>query len=571
MQNSNYRPVTWRRADVLTASLVLNVLALALPFVILQVYDRIIPNQAEGTFMLLIVGLVVVALSEFVLRVFRSYILGWEASRFEHSKGLDAMEHILHIDCRRFEEKPDGFFLDRIAALDEIQRFYSGEALLLAVDLPFVIIFFVTIWLIAGTLVIIPAALLLMLLLTSLIAGSRLYQAINKRQEMSERRQNFLIEVLQGIHTVKSMAMEPFMMRRHERLQKQSAESVHELARINSLTQGIGASFSQLSSIGFVGFGSVDVIHGNLSIGALAAGTMLTGRILQPGLKAMGLWTQYQSVRHALKRVGELSTLPHEISGQDRPDTGLQGEYRLQNVRFSYEKEGPMILDGVSIRIAAGETIAITGSNGCGKSTLIKLLGGFIHPNSGQLFLDGKEVSSYDMAALRSRIALMPQKGILFEGTILENMTLYREGEATDQALEISRELGLEEIISRMPDGLDTRVGGGGNSAVPEGVRQKIVMVRSLVGNPDILLFDDANANLDMKNDRHLMQLIRRLKGKITMILVTHRPSYINLCDRSFILMDGKLQQYGDEYLDNDDRRAHKNDPDRLAQAGGVH
>lgn len=171
----------------------------------------------------------------------------------------------------------------------------------------------------------------------------------------------------------------------------------------------------------------------------------------------------------------------------------------------------------------------------------MSLLAGFLRPDSGEILVDGRSVEAYDLEYLRAQIGIVPQHGTLFEGTILENMTLYREGEAIRQAIELSHCLGLSEAVSRLPDGLDTRVGGSAVGALPAGVRQKIVTVRSLVGDPQIILFDDANANLDIKNEQRLMRLIMRLKRERTMVIVSHRPSLLRMADRQFELVGGRL------------------------------
>ncbi len=158
------------------------------------------------------------------------------------------------------------------------------------------------------------------------------------------------------------------------------------------------------------------------------------------------------------------------------------------------------------------------------------------------MLFDGHDIREYDLEYLRSQIGIVPQNGILFEGTILENMTLYREGDAIAQAVELSRMFGLDEIVSRLPEGLDTRVGGAAVDTLAEGVRQKIIMVRSLVGMPPVILFDDANANFDLKNDNRLQRVIEHLKGKHTIVIVSHRPSFMRLCDRQFKLEAGRLE-----------------------------
>jgi len=534
-------PATWRNPSVLVASLMINILALALPMVILQVYDRIIPNKAIESFTLLMIGLIVVIIIDSFLKIFRSMILSWEGARFDHRESLHAMNHILDAESTAFTSKPTSYYLDKMEALEKIQEFYSSQSILLAMDIPFVFIFLTLIYIIAGPLILIPLVLLGIFFVVSTNIGNHLRHALKKRSVMEERRQNFIHETLTGIHTIKSMAMESLMLRRYERLQKKSAESVSELAKLNSVVQGIGATISQLAVICFASIGSIFVIDGSLTIGALAAGTMLSSRVLQPGLNAMNIWSQFQTVRLAHEKVAELYSIEEEKSGHIKPVKGIQGKIELQNVSFKYPTQKESLLEDISLTINAGDSISITGRNGAGKSTLTALLSGFLRPNKGEILLDENNIHSYEFEYLRAQIGIVPQHGVLFEGTILENMTLYREGEAIEQAIELSKILGLDEIITRLPAGLDTQVGGAAVDSLSEGVRQKIIMVRSLVGHPKIMLFDDANANFDIKNDSRLHKVIEKFKKEKTLVIVSHRPSFLNLCDRQFKIVNKHL------------------------------
>lgn len=534
-------PDTWRKPSVLVASLMINILALGLPVVILQVYDRIIPNQAMESFSLLMSGLIIVIIIDGFLKILRSMILSWEGARFDHRESLHAMNHILDAESTAYSSKPTSFYLDKMNALEKIQEFYSSQSILVAMDLPFVFIFLTLIWVISGPLILIPLVLLAIFYAVSSKVGNHLHAALKQRSTVEERRQNFIVETLTGIHTIKSMAMESLMLRRYERLQKQSAESVCELAKINSTVQGIGATISQLAVVCFASIGSIYVIDGTLTIGALAAGTMLSSRVLQPGLNAMKIWTQFQSVRLAHDKVAELYSIADEKSGDIKTEPGIDGKIELTNITFKYPTQKENLFEDISLTISAGDSISITGNNGVGKSTLISLLSGFLHPNTGEVKLDGRDIFDYEFEFLRAQIGIVPQHGLLFEGTILENMTLYREGQAIDQAIELSKTLGLDEIITRLPSGLDTQVGGAAVDTLSEGVRQKIIMVRSLVGHPKIMLFDDANANFDIKNDARLHKVAERFKKDKTLVIVSHRPSFLKLCNRHFKLQDKKL------------------------------
>jgi len=552
-------PATWREPSVLVASLMINILALGLPMVILQVYDRIIPNQATESFTLLMIGLIIIIIVDSLLKIFRSMILSWEGARFDHRESLHAMNHILDAESTSFSSKPTSYYLDKMQALEKIQEFYSSQSILLAMDIPFVFIFLTLIYVIAGPLIFIPLILLGIFFIVSTKIGNHLRYALKKRSIMEERRQNFIHETLTGIHTIKSMAMESLMLRRYERLQKKSAESVSELTRINSVVQGVGATISQLAVVCFASIGSIFVIDGNLTIGALAAGTMLSSRVLQPGLSAMNIWTQFQTVRLAHEKVSELYSIEEEKSGKIKPEKGIQGKIELKEVSFKYPTQEEALLEDISLTINAGDSISITGNNGAGKSTLIALLSGFLRPEKGHILLDENNIYNYEFEYLRAQIGIVPQHGLLFEGTILENMTLYREGEAIEQAIELSKILGLDEIITRLPAGLDTQVGGAAVDTLSEGVRQKIIMVRSLVGHPKIMLFDDANANFDIRNDARLHNVIEEFKKDKTLIIVSHRPSFLNLCERHFKIVNKHLIEETDLDMTQTIMYAHPN------------
>lgn len=539
-------PNHWRRPDVLLASIVLNLTTLALPLVILQVYDRILPNKALDTFALMISALLFAALIELFLRIARSTILSWKGAQFEHANTMELLEHILHADLVKFESKTIGRYLNKVDAVKQIREFYSGQTILMLVDLPFVAVFLLLIWVFSQELVLVPLAVMAVFAVVSYVMGKKLKSTLEDKSESGERKQNFLIEVLQGMHIVKSMALESPMMRRLERLQGHSARSVYELSRINSVIQSIGATFSQVVMMSFVGIGSMYVVRGELTVGALAAGTMLSGRVMQPALKAMGLWTQLQGVSIAKEKLRELKSIPKEAIDDQVDKVQIRGSVEINNLHFKHDGRGEELLKGISLNIEQGESVGITGANGSGKSTVIDLLMGFMSPTEGEIMIDGRNIRGLDRSSMRAQIGYIPQHGVIFEGTILENMTMFRDGVAVDRALEVSEKLGLTQVIMRLPDGLDTRVSGTNYDSLPVGVRQQIIIVRSLVGcltfgEPKIILFDDADSSLDVHHDRLLLRMLAEMREKYTMIIVSHRPSMLRLCSRNYMLADGEL------------------------------
>ena len=536
-------PKGWARIDVALPSLAINLLALALPIVVLQVYDRILPNFAVDTFTIMVVGLGAIVLIEGVLRLARAYVMNWTGARFEHAASMAAFDRLVNADLVRFELDAPGAHLDRLQAMDTLRDFYSGQAATVLVDLPFVVLFLALIWIIAGWLVLVPMVLLAVFALATLLLSVRLRDALRTRAAVDDRRYNFIIEAIGGVHTVKSMAMEPLILRRYERLQAQSAESVYRLSRLTSISSSLGASFSQFAMIMVVSIGAVYAVGGALTVGALAASTMLTGRAVQPVLRAMGLWTQFQSVALARQRMGEVFELPPEGQAVRPLAPTLSGDIEIEGLSFRYRDDLPLLFDEISLSVGRGRVVGITGSNGVGKTTLVSLIMGMSQPVGGRILIDGHDVSQLDPIALRTQIGLMPQNGALFQGTLLDNLTMFRDGEAVERAIDIARSLGLDDVIARLPDGLETRIGEGTVEALPNGVRQRIVMVRALVDDPPIILFDDANAMLDQQSDRMLRDYLIRFKGDRTMVIISHRPSFLSMCDVCHCIAGGKLHE----------------------------
>lgn len=531
--------------DLILASLFINVLALAMPLTLLQVYDRIIPNTAEGTLIMLIIGVGTALLLEAGLRQGRSYVSGWMGARFEHLAGVAAVERLINVSIIDYERQGSGVHLERFNALGPLKEFYAGQAILALCDLPFAVLFLAAMFYLAGQLVLVPIALIIIFSITAVFVGIKLKNALESRMMADDRRYSFIIEVLGGIHTVKGLAMEDQMIRRYERLQETCAAAEYNVALHSSTAISTGALFSQLVLFCVVGYGATFVINGELTVGGLAACTMLAGRSMQPLQKAVGIWTRFQSIQLSLERVRELFKMQPEKPFGLPELPPVRGDLRLEGITFTYgkDKEGddlPPIFDDVDLKVETGETIGITGAGSSGKTTLLYLMMGVFAPTGGRVTVDGLDLMDYEPSSIRHQIAYLPQEGQLFQGTILENVTMYRD-EKNDDALDISRLLGLDSVVSHMPNGYDTMVGDGAGDKLPKGIKQRIAIARALVDKPRVLLFDEANASMDSAGDATLRNLLERLKGRVTLVLVTPRPSMLTLADRIFDITDAKL------------------------------
>ncbi len=528
------------RPDILVSSLFINVLSLALPMVLLQVYDRIIPNVALQTLSLLIIGLVIVLIIDVFLRTARSYLSGWVGAKYEHEMSCNAVEKLLRADLQALEKVAPGVHLDRMSSIDAVRDFYSSQAGLALVDLPFVFLFLGLLGYIGGALLVIPVILLIILGIVAFILGVRLKDTLKNDTLWEDRRYSFIIEALSGIHSIKSMAMENLMGRRYEKLMENCSKVSHETIFLNGLSQGVGSIFSQITMVAVASIGSILVINNEITMGALAASTLLAGRTVQPLLRALGIWTRFQHIQIAKEKLRHINDTPTERP-KDTIEVKTVKTIEMKNFTFKYNEDGKEILSDISLKLKHGDTIGIRGGNGSGKSTFLWALMGGLKPTSGEILLNDQPPTTFSTDSLRSRVAYLPQSPVMFSGTILDNLTMFRGDEYVDAALEIAEKLELNRILARMPDGYDTIIGDGAQGEIPTGIAQRITIARSLACKPDVILFDEANSGLDSQSDDDLQKLIEQLKGTATIVLVSYRPSLLRLADRIYDLKEGRL------------------------------
>lgn len=531
------------RFELILASLAVNLLSLALPIALLQVYDRIIPYESRATLAYIGVAMVGVVILDYQLSSARAHLSGWTAARIQHQLTTELVGHMFKSDLRAYEQTPPGVYLHRMRAVDSLKNVHAGQGLLLIVDLPFAVLFLVLIGLIGGTLAAIPAVMILALALAAHFGGRRQELAMERRKEADHRRYNFMFEVLRKVYTIKAVGAESMMSRRYERLQEGSAAASKEAVEAGTWVRSTGQLLSQLTNIGVAAFGATLAMDQQLTIGGLAACVLLSGRASQPLVKALSTITQLRNGRVAERQVQEILSTPLEARPGAPPFRLTNGSLRLRNISFGYGSTDRIIFDSVDLSVAAGETVAITGANGSGKSTLLTLMMGLLSPNSGAVEIDGLNIRDYDLASLRRQIIHLPQKPVLFRGTILDNMTMFRGDDHVEQAMQMAERLGLHEVVGRMPLGYETPIEHAANDGLPGGVRQRIALVRALtlVESPRLILFDEANTYLDQKGDALLLEVLSEYRGKSTMVVVSHRPSYLRLGHSAKLIREANL------------------------------
>lgn len=525
--------------SIIIASFFINLLGLVFPLTLLQLYDRIIPNQSVSTLFWLVVLVLFTVIIAGILRIMRSYIGAWADAKFEHIIGYEAFERILKSDLTKYEKEGSGRQLKRMNTLNLLRDFYAGQAIVTLIDLPFVVIFLAIIGYVGGSIVIVPFLMILAALVSTFHNTDKLQKILKDRQDQDDRRLNFVVEMISKIHTVKSNTMEAQMQRRYERLQKSSSLFDYKIALRGSYLMTDGFTIAQLTIAAVVAYGSILVFNGYMTLGALAACTLLAGRCLQPVNALISVWNRLQTIKVAREEFNKIFEMAPEQTGTLVKK--IEGEIEFKNVSFQYSNDSPPLLKDFSLKVEPKETICITGEGIVGKSTLLWMILGFINPTKGQVLIDQEAVSKYDIENLRRQIGYLPQNAVLFQGTILENLTMFND-DLDQQAMKLAAAVGLHDIVEHLPDGYDTKVANQTTESIPRGVAQRIAIARSLIHNPPIILFDEANISLDMGGDKKVRELLENLNGKHTIILISHRPSIMNIAKRRYTLEDGHLR-----------------------------
>jgi len=524
-------------AAVYLASFVINLLALSLPLSIMQVYDRVIPNRSFSTLAWLFFGLAIALVIDFVLKTLRSVLLSWQAARFARNVENEGVARFLRAPNGVFEREPAAVHVNRYAAAAALADYHSGQARVVLIDLPFVGIALIVMAIVGGAMVLVPAGLFFGFAALAIGRAREFRRILDARTIQDNRKYDFIAEVLTGIHTVKVMAMEPQMQRRFERLQEAVAKTTMSSISTGQANQTAALLFGSVSQLVVVAIGGSQVINDQLTMGALAACTMLSGQILQPLLRAISLWTERETVDHRRAEVKSLLELPSAEPAVEI-NTSVKGNIRFENVVYRHPNDLNHTLAVGDISIKAGAMIGVKGKESSGRTTLLKLMQGEIEPTAGRITVDDVSTLFPQFASIRRHVAYVGAVPAIFSGTIMENLTMFGP-EKRDFARKMAQLFGLEATINLLPDGYETKLGEGIGDDLPMSIAQQMNIVRALTNRPRVLALDEANMLLDAIAEPALIKALNVLRGSLTVIVVTHRPSLLALCDHQIVLEDG--------------------------------
>jgi ATP-binding cassette, subfamily C, bacterial LapB len=527
--------------DVLGAAFLVNAFALALPLFSMNVYDRVVPNFAVETLWMLALGVAIVMVIDYGLRLMRSHFVDLAGTRIDLRLSTLITERVLGM---KLSDRPAsvGAFASTLRAFESVRDFVASATVTAVIDLPFALLFLAVIAWIAPPLVLIPLVGMIILIVYSWFVQGRMRALAETTFRASAMRNATLVESLATIETIKAHGAERVMQTRMEESSSFLARTNAQLRLASASVVNAISSLQQFVTLATVVAGVYLIHSGSLTMGGLIAATMLGSRTLGPLSQLVALMMQYQNARTALTSLEGTMRQEPERQAQARylHRPHVAGGIAFENVHFAYPGRQQEALRGVSLRIQPGEKVVVVGRIGSGKTTLQRLILGLYQPTQGTVLIDGIDLRQLDPAELRRNVGYVDQDATLFYGTLRDNIAVAAP-HATDEAIVAAAEIGgLSAFVNRHPQGFDMLIGERGES-LSGGQRQGVAIARAALQDPPILLLDEPTGSMDFTSEAQFKQRLRSFGAHKTMLIVTHRTSLLELADRILVLDEGQV------------------------------
>jgi ATP-binding cassette, subfamily C, bacterial LapB len=527
---------------VAIAAFTVNVLALATPLFMMNVYDRVVPNGAIPSLLALAIGLGLAIVFDFILRTVRARIIDMTGKKLDVALAADIFEHVLSI---KMAKRPVsvGVLANQMRDFDSVREFFTSGTVVSATDLLFALLFVAVLFMIAGPLAWIPLVILPVMIVTGLILQRPLNRAFKRLQAESGARHGVLVESLSSIETVRAVGAETRMQRTWERSVGATARSSEDVQFWSTMSLTLAGTAQQFTSLLMVVAGVFLILDGQITMGALIAANMLAGRVLAPISGIAAVITRATQTFVSLRAIDKLMALERE-----RPPSRIylarhidRGSIVFENVQFKYPGTTTQALYKISFSIAPGERVGIIGRVGSGKTTVGRLLTGLYEPDEGNILVEDVDLRQYDPADLRRGIGFVLQDTDLFFGKLRDNIKLGLPAATDGQILEAARLAGVEQFAALHPLGYDLPIAEGGRS-LSGGQKQAIGLARALIRKPQILFLDEPTAHFDMRSEGEFLDRLKALAAtEMTIIVSTHRLSLLSIVDRLLVFEKGLL------------------------------
>ncbi len=544
-----FLPAVWKYkvllGEVLFASFTLQLLGLATPLITQVVIDKVMVQGSIPTLDVMALALLAVALFEAILGILRLFIFTHTARRLDLSLSAQLFRHLMRLPLAYFESRRVGDTVARVQELENIRQFLTGTALTVVLDSIFAVVylalmFFYSIPLTGVALAVLPLYAALTLTTTPILRNW-LNETFNRNADS----QSFLVETVTGIHSVKAHSAEKPSRDRWEGLFARYIRTSFKASTTSNISNNLGDFLTNFSYLLILWVGAHLVIKQELTVGQLVAFQMLSGRVTGPLLRLVQLWQNLQQVLLSVDRIGDiLNVAPEAEPGSGLVLPTLKGQVSFDQVFFRYNPNQEPVLKGISFDVQPGMLVGVVGRSGSGKSTLSKLLQRLYLPEAGRILVDGFDIKSADLHSLRSQMGVVLQEDFLFNGNIIDNISLGRPDITAEQVVAAARMAAAHDFVSELPQGYETNVGERG-TALSGGQRQRIALARLFLSNSPILVLDEATSALDSETEQQVLQSLQSISDNRTVFLIAHRFAPLKKADLILVMEKGVIAEKG--------------------------
>lgn len=525
----------------------INLMALAVPIYVMSVYDKVIGTRSEESLVYFLAGILIVLAADMGLRTIRAQALAYLGARCDALLTAAAFQQILHLPISMSERAPIGAQITRLKQFEGIREIFTGTVASTALDLPFTFVFLAAIILFGGIVAWVPIGLMVIFAIMAAITMPLTKLRVSATGDIRAKRQSFLIELVTKHRSIRESHAEETWLTRFKTISAESSQTHFKSSQLNLTIQTVTQVLVMAAGIATLGVGTMQVLAGEMTTGALIAVMALVWRVLSPIQSTFLSMNRLEQVKQSFIQVNSLMRLKLEREPGKLPSIyrKFEGAISFTRVGFRYTPKSEPALMGLNLEIEPGQIVAITGDSGAGKSTMLKLLTGLYLPQAGAVHIDGLDLRQLDMGELRHAIGYVPQKATFFHGTVNQNLRLAHPGATDEEITRACENAGLFDYADALPEGLDTRLNDEFQRQMPDGLKQRLMLARAYVKDAPIYLLDEPGNNLDRDGDLRMMRQLTAMRGRATVIIVTHRPSHMRIADRVIYLQSGTVLHDG--------------------------
>lgn len=531
--------------QVLIAAFTVQILGILTPLMTQVVVDKVLVHNTITTLNVLTIGIVIVYIYELIIGLAKNYVFTHTTNRIDVMLSVRLFKHLFSLPLKYFESRRVGETVARVRELDSIRSFLTGTPLSSLIDLIFIIVYIIVLFFYSPKLTLIVILSIPIYAILSAIITPLFKKRLDEKFNSGAQTQSFMVESINGVQTVKSFSLESKFEKKWGDYQAEYVKANYKTSMVSATAGSVGQFIQQVFDLLILYFGAKAVMSGDFTVGQLVAFRMLSGRVSGPVLRLVQLWQEYQQASLSVKRIGDIfNTPPEPVSNSNISSLPrIDGKIVFDKVRFRYNIEASEVIKDMSFEIKEGSIVGVVGRSGSGKSTISKLIQRLYIPEGGKISIDGMDISLIDPTLLRQQIGVVLQENFMFNGTVMENISIHMPSATIEQVIKAATIAGAHDFILELPNGYDTVIGEKGIS-LSGGQKQRIAIARAIINNPRILIFDEATSALDYESESIIQHNLQEICKGRTVIIIAHRLSTLKDAKKIMVIDKGSLVEY---------------------------